>query len=467
MQPRFHLLSSLFVFFFIHCAQADRISLDTSSSAGLLFNAGFDFFRNATGKQITTFRFRAIENHLLQDFEGTIVGNQILIQGVPFGAVTRLKASFDSSAGATVFVNGTAQKSGDTSNDFSSPVRYEVVAGNGQKDAYSVSVNVITPITDAGQTDCFDATASVIACGLGSLPGQDGDVSGLTSNLERTTLTSDSSQPVVVDKNTGLVWKTCKEGTNPIDCSALAAPTLFSYADAAVACSNLNVSGYAGLKNWRIPDLQELFTIASFSNAGPYTNMTVFPDGNQTFWSRSMADPASFTPRRWVYNFSNGNNEDAAEVGTLPVRCVAGGSYPAQNFTDLGDGTILDNNTNLLWQKCSVGQSGTSCQNSATTFFDWRDALVQCDSLPSTGGKWRVPNVREYLTIAKYDVLMGTNAIDLNVFPANLASGSYWTSNVSQLAGNLGVFTFDVQYGRLSRSGATYTDFVRCVKNAP
>lgn len=467
MKFRISLFFPIFVFFLFQCAQADRVSFDSSSSAGLLFNAGFDFFRNATGKQITTFQFRAGDNQLLKDYVGTVTGNQILVQGVPFGAVSHLRAAFESSTGAKVLVGGTTQTSGVTRNDYSSPVSYEVVAGNGQKESYTVSVNVTVPITDAGQTDCFDALASKIACGLGNFPGQDADVSGLAPILESAILTGDSSQPVVIDKNTGLIWKTCKEGTNPADCTALAAPTLFTYSDAVAACSNLNGIGYAGLKDWRLPDLQEQFTLASYDSAAPYINTTIFPDGSQTYWSRSSADPASTIARRWAFNYSNGNNDTIDEVNVLPVRCVSGGSYPAQNFSDLGDGTILDKNTNLLWQKCSVGQSGSSCQNSGTTFFNWRDALVQCDSLATTGTPWRMPNVREYLSIARYDLLMGTNGIDLGVFPGNINTGSYWTSNVSQLAGNVGVFTFDVQYARLSKSDAIYTQVVRCVKDAP
>ncbi|MBM9499031.1 DUF1566 domain-containing protein [Leptospira sp. 201903071] len=468
MKILFHILLLHFIFLFFHCAQADRVSFDSSSSAGLLFNAGFDFFRNAaTGKEITSFQFRAGDNYLLKDYSGVVSGNQIIVSDFPFGAVTRLKATFESSSGSTIFVGGIAQTNGVSSNDFSSPVIYEVVAGNGQKETYTVSVNVITPIADAGQTECFDETASAIVCGQGAFPGQDADHVGIAPVLERTTLTNDSSQPVVIDKITGLIWKTCKEGTNPVDCTALAAPSLFNYSNAGTACSGLNVNGYAGLKNWRIPDLQEQFTLASYDSAAPYINMTVFPGGNETFWSRSLADPASMTPRRWAFNYTNGQNEIIDEVNTLPVRCVAGGSYPSQKFTDLGDGTILDKNTNLLWQKCSIGQSGSSCQNSTTTFFDWQDALSQCNGLPTTGSRWRIPNVREYLSVTRFDLLSGTNSIDLNVFPENINNGSYWTSNVSQLAGNLGVFSFDVPYAFLSRTDAIYTLAVRCVKDAP
>ncbi|MBM9577085.1 DUF1566 domain-containing protein [Leptospira sp. 201903070] len=468
MKIQFHILLLPFAFLFFHCAQADRVSFDASSSAGLLFNAGFNFFRNAaTGKQITSFQFRAGENYLLKDYSATISGNQILVSGIPFGAVSRLKAAFESSPGSKILIDEVEQISGVTSNNFSSPLTYEVLAENGQKEIYTVTVNVLTPITDAGQTECFDNTASVIACGQGAYPGQDADHVAVASLLERVTPTDDSSHPVVVDKITGLIWKTCKEGTNPIDCSALAAPTLFTYSDAGTACSNLNVNGYAGLKNWRLPDLQEQFTLASYDSPAPYINTTVFPGGNETFWSRSQADPASMTPRRWTFNYTNGYNQISDETNTLPVRCVTGGSYPSQKFTDLGDGTVLDKNTNLLWQKCSVGQSGSSCQISATTSYDWQNALTQCNGLPTTGSRWRIPNIREYLSIARFDLLSGTDSIDLSVFPENISNGSYWTSNVSQLAGNIGVFSFDASYAFVSKTDAIYSLSVRCVKDGP
>ena len=41
----------------------------------------------------------------------------------------------------------------------------------------------------------------------------------------------------------------------------------------------------------------------------------------------------------------------------------------SMSFTDNGNGTINDNNTGLMWQKCSVGQNNDStCSGSAVTY---------------------------------------------------------------------------------------------------
>lgn len=56
--------------------------------------------------------------------------------------VTALVATFTTSPGASVDVNGTEQVSGTTENDFTSPVVYTVTAADGSKQDYTVTVTV-------------------------------------------------------------------------------------------------------------------------------------------------------------------------------------------------------------------------------------------------------------------------------------------------------------------------------------
>ncbi|TGK33804.1 DUF1566 domain-containing protein [Leptospira gomenensis] len=454
----------LLCFSFLGCAQASRINLDASSNAGLLLQGGFNFVFGSNGNELTAFEFPGVENYLVRSYPGVVTETEIAAR-VPFGATKRLKAAFTVSPGAYVFVNGIQQISGVTENDFSSPVIYMIVAGNGNVRSYTVNVGVFTPISDAGQVECSDDSLNTIPCGNTTFPGQDGDYAGIAPSFQR--VGADPVQPVVYDKNTGLIWKLCRQGTNAVDCTALGA-TAMTYSNAVNSCAALNDTAYAGIRTWRLPDIRELFTLASYDRDPPYIDVAVFPDGNNQVWSGSKSDPLSSTPSRWTLNFSTGNNQSSFESVALGVRCVSGGEYPVRSFIDRGDGTVFDQNTDLLWQKCMVGKAGDNCQNVVNDLsFSWQTALTNCDTLNLAGLHWRMPNVREYLSIVRYDLPSGTTSIDETAFPNTQTNTQYWMSNTNHYPGNEGAFMFDIGYAFLSSSDPIYSQSVRCVTDAP
>ncbi|SOR63447.1 conserved hypothetical protein [Leptospira interrogans serovar Manilae] len=61
------------------------------------------------------------------------------------------------------------------------------------------------------------------------------------------------------------------------------------------------------------------------------------------------------------------NFTDANPVINLPktfsrnLRCVSGNSVSSPSFVDNGDGTVTDQNTNLVWQQCPAGVTGGTC----------------------------------------------------------------------------------------------------------
>ena len=91
-------------------------------------------------KEITAFSFTAADNtELSSDVTGDISGTDISLT-VPFGTdVTVLVASF-TTTGESVTVGGTAQTSGTTANDFSSPLTYTVTAADDSTQDYTVTV---------------------------------------------------------------------------------------------------------------------------------------------------------------------------------------------------------------------------------------------------------------------------------------------------------------------------------------
>jgi hypothetical protein len=168
----------------------------------------------STAKELTAFKFTDAANAALTaDVTATINGNQIAAT-VPSGTnVTALVATF-STTGLQVRVGSTAQVSGTTANDFSSPVTYQVVAEDGSTRDYTVTVTVASnsakeltafSFTDADNdaleadvvatingtsisatvpfsTDVTELVATFATTGTGVTVGGTAQVSGTTAN---------------------------------------------------------------------------------------------------------------------------------------------------------------------------------------------------------------------------------------------------------------------------------------------
>ncbi|HTZ18611.1 MAG TPA: DUF1566 domain-containing protein, partial [Dissulfurispiraceae bacterium] len=134
-------------------------------------------------------------------------------------------------------------------------------------------------------------------------------------------------------------------------------------------------------------------------------------------------------------------------------------------FTDNHDNTITDNVTGLLWQKCTLGLSGSDCATGAATLYDQYSSSGACTAL---GSGWRVPTIYELRTIVDYglNTVISYNvykpAINATVFPATQAN-IYWSSTAHASSPN------EAWYVNFT-DGATYFDYkgnsyyVRCVK---
>ena len=99
----------------------------------------------STGTAITAFSFDMADNVGLTSTSTGVVteGSHTIAVTVPAGTVrTALKARFTLSSGATADVVSTAQVSGTTANNFTSPVTYTVTAADARTQAYIVTVTV-------------------------------------------------------------------------------------------------------------------------------------------------------------------------------------------------------------------------------------------------------------------------------------------------------------------------------------
>ncbi|MDX1959641.1 MAG: DUF1566 domain-containing protein [Leptospiraceae bacterium] len=99
----------------------------------------------------------------------------------------------------------------------------------------------------------------------------------------------------------------------------------------------------------------------------------------------------------------------------------------ARTYTDNGDGTITDNTTSLVWLRCTVGQTGSSCATGfPATGLNWTTATgTTCSSQTTASRIWRLPTSVELETLPDY----GTSNPAINtVFFPNTVANNYWSS---------------------------------------
>ena len=162
------------------------------------------------------------------------------------------------------------------------------------------------------------------------------------------------------------------------------------------------------------------------------------------------------------------------------IPCAGTGQDGAYNsnplsYTDNGNGTVTDNNTGLMWQKCSVGQSNNStCSGTATTYTWFRasgtyDASYNSLSQSVCGdlrvgsySGWRLPTKKELMSIVDYSIPDPGPTIVGAYFP-NTVSSYYWSSTTAADYPN-GAWDVYFPNGYVVYYGKDGHYYVRCVR---
>jgi hypothetical protein len=107
-------------------------------------------------------------------------------------------------------------------------------------------------------------------------------------------------------------------------------------------------------------------------------------------------------------------------------------SSPTERFSDNGDGTVTDDVAQLMWMRCSAGQtwSNGTCVGEAA-LYEWQGAQELAAATNASGAwffsDWRVPKLRELAMIAERQC--ENPRINLAIFP-NTPPRVFWTDSM-------------------------------------
>ena len=307
-------------------------------------------------------------------------------------------------------------------------------------------------IVDTGQLACYDASAEV-ACPASGQPfhGSDGAWRNAGPSYR------DNGDGTVTDEVTGLTW-------------AQARGEKMTWDEAVAGAASF---GLAGHDDWRVPTIKELYSLIDFNGRStpdvassiPYLDTSAFgfAYGDTSLgeriidcqdWSATPYVSTTMNGDATVFgvNFADGRIKGypkvmpgpaAGQPNRLYVRYVRGNpGYGQNDFVDVGDGTVSDEATGLVWQQADSG-----------TDLGWEDALAYCDTLALAGhDDWRLPDVKELQSIVDYTrspATTTTAAID-PVFGVSEIESYFWssTTHLEGPGGPAGAAAAYVAFGR-------------------
>jgi hypothetical protein len=363
----------------------------------------------------------------------------LVTMNVPNGTDVKNLVSTFSHNGSKVYMNNTEQVSGKTANNFTNPLVYEVQAENGSRKQYTIIVVSGTLTSNTIQNISVEGISGIISGDsiYFNFPvGQNiSSVSPIISHLG--TSVTVNGQPFVNGE-------TILDFTQPINVQVTSANgtvnqyTIYSGYTTGTSTGTTSpiIGGFvAGLSG----------TVVLQNNGGD--NKTITSNGSFTF-DTSISLGGSYlvtvftNPVNQFCSVINGTGTVNNSVTNIVLVCNTTPGMIVQSFTDLGNQTIRDNNTGLIWMKCQmsivsgVPQSASNCTtgtiggyqfcttngnfcnggDSATNLQPppwiggWTSSLWNAcnnaNSIPAGGfagrTNWRIPNKEELFSLIDY-----------------------------------------------------------------
>jgi len=171
-------------------------------------------------------------------------------------------------------------------------------------------------LPDTGQTLGYTATF-----------GEDNDYTSANSLVcDRAASGTDASfdksanNGTVIDNCTGLMWMMCGYGQTYSGGACTGSISTRTWEQALSYCEGLTFPT-GGYTDWRLPNINELLSIVSYSTYSPSINQTYFPSTtSDSYWSSTTL--AHYTNLAWHANFYGGYTGSDDKTGNGYARCV-------------------------------------------------------------------------------------------------------------------------------------------------
>jgi hypothetical protein len=249
------------------------------------------------------------------------------------------------------------------------------------------------------------------------------------------------------DNVTGLTWQ------RPSGTTA-------TFANLATYVTSVNSAAPCDHADWRVPNVAELLSLMDASVLGA-NSPNADRDGSTDamtgrYWS-SEATPFSTINAYAIDTSNSGAVSYVASSESNAVRLVRGAanSDACDNadgrYRDVGDETVVDSKTGLMWKKCVQGNSGAACASGTPQNFSSAALALQNLSDTNSGvsalnlgySDWRIPSRNELASLVKRSCVIGSSGATIvnPVFPATEAlsfvsstfdinnSAQYWFVN--------------------------------------
>ena len=146
------------------------------------------------------------------------------------------------------------------------------------------------------------------------------------------------------------------------------------------------------------------------------------------------------------------------------------------SYTDNGDGTISDSNTELQWEKLSMDGDALHDVGNHYSFASGLDKIANLNAAAFAGHTdWRLPNVRELESITDYGRIGGNGPTTSPAFDNNCTPGCtvldcsctgrdfYWSSTTRVDMPTL-AWAVSGGFGNISAGGKDVAGYVRAVR---
>ncbi len=150
-----------------------------------------------------------------------------------------------------------------------------------------------------------------------------------TAIIATTEHLTDNTNGIIIDPETGLIWKKCSEGqiwSNNADNNCTGTAATYTWQEALQRAQAVNTGSGENFSQtgWRLPNIKELAAIAELRCNNPIINETFFPQTpTNNFWSSSPS--AAGSTSAWSVSFINGIDSISNKSDGNRVRLVRSG----------------------------------------------------------------------------------------------------------------------------------------------